>query len=56
MKGDSHWAEPSYSYWAKRLYENFLEKGGRPDFFCRWAELNKLPIRKRDAQKLVRAK
>jgi hypothetical protein len=53
---DPHWAEPSYSYWAKRLYENFLEKGGRPDFFCRWAELNKLPIKKRDAQKLVRAK
>ena len=49
---DPHWAEPSYSYWAKRLYENFLEGGGRPDFFCRWTELNHLPIKMPDAQKL----
>ena len=53
---DPHWAEPSYSYWAKRLYRNFLQGGGRPDFFCRWAELNNLPIKKRDARKLVRVK
>ena len=55
---DPHWAEPSYGWWAKRLassyYENFLERGGRPESFSRWAELNKLPIKKKDAQRLSR--
>jgi hypothetical protein len=53
---DPHWTEPSYGRWAKKLYENFLEGGGRPDFFSRWAELNKLPIKKKDAERLGRGK
>jgi hypothetical protein len=52
-KKDPHWIEPSYSYWSKRLYENFLGGGGKPDFFPRWAELNHLPIKKKDAERLA---
>jgi hypothetical protein len=51
---DPHWAEPSYGWWAKKLYENYLEVGGKRKFFCRWAELNRLPIKMLDAKKLVK--